>query len=118
MRSSLPTHSRVRSRPNQAVDASVAGTAHILLAFVALVFFGLGGMYIFAVNERAVYGYDMRTLEQELTTLKKDNARLRLDEARGKSLTTVESGSANLRMERADPGLELMIERPGSVAYR
>lgn len=89
-----------------------------MLLVGAALFFVLGGMYIFAVNERAVYGYDIRTLEKEIAQLKKDNAELRLHEAEGRSLTRVETGSATLRMEVASPSRELTVTGPGSVAYR
>lgn len=92
--------------------------SHSALLFVMAIVFVLGGMYIFAVNERAVYGYDIRTLEKEIGILKKQNAELRLREAEGRSLMKVEAGSVNLRMEKAVPGLQLVIEQPGSVAYR
>ncbi len=94
------------------------GVSHFPLLVVAAFFFVVGGMYVFAVNERAVYGYDIRTLEQELTVLKKENAALRLREAEGRSLTRVEAGSQNLRMERAEPTLQLTVERESPVAYR
>jgi hypothetical protein len=81
-------------------------------------FFVAGGVYIFAVNERAVYGYDIRTVEKELGVLKKENAELRLKEAEGRSLSKVEMGSTDLRMEKAVPQGELVIGKSGPVAYR
>lgn len=80
-------------------------------------FFGISGMYVFAVNERAVYGYDIRALEKELVVLKKENAQLRLREAEGRSLLKVEAGSATLRMEKADSAEQLTVEKDGPVAY-
>lgn len=116
---SLPTRVvNIRVKSNQSAEHSVAGVSRVFFAFIAASFFGLGGMYVFSINERAVYGYDMRTLEKEVAVLKKDNAKLRLDEARAKSLTTVEVGSTELRMERAEPSLELTLERPDTVAFR
>lgn len=107
-----------RRKLKPAVRTTVSGTSHFPLLFVAAFFFVVGGMYVFAVNERAVYGYDIRSLEQELATLKKENAALRLREAEGRSLTRVEAGSQNLRMERAEPVIQLTVERESPVAYR
>jgi cbb3-type cytochrome oxidase subunit 3 len=105
-----------KSRPSP--QFSLSGTSHFALLVVMALFFVTGGVYIFAVNERAVYGYDIRALEKELATLKKQNAELRLREAEGRSLSRVETGSVNLRMEKAVPVGELIIGKPGSVAYR
>lgn len=113
-------HSRriPRQEVGEKKSSWLEGSSQVMLLLGAALFFVLGGMYIFAVNERAVYGYDMRTLEKEITQLKKDNAELRLREAEGRSLTKVEMGSATLRMEVASPSRELVITGPGSVAYR
>ncbi len=105
-----------KSRPS--LKFSLNGNSHFALVVVMAFFFVSGGIYIFAVNERAVYGYDIRTLEKELGTLKKQNAELRLREAEGRSLNRVEQGSENLRMEKAVPQGEIVIGKPGSVAYR
>lgn len=93
-------------------------TVRLFLTLATLLCFGIGGAYVFAVNERAVYGYDIRNLETEIVSLKKANTDLRLQEAEGRSLLRVEVGSANLRMEKAEPSDQLMIKKSGSVAYR
>lgn len=117
MRFTSPTKVRHRAQPDKG-GAWLGEISHPSLVVVALLFFVVGGVYIYLVNERAVYGYDMRTIEKELVALKKQNAELRLQEAEGRSLVRVEDGSTNLRMERAIPTTELVIETPGSVAYR
>lgn len=110
--------SGVRRKLTTVTHWSVLGTSHLALLLIAAGCFALGGFYVFAVNERAVYGYDMRVLEQEITALEKENATLRLREAEGRSLARVEAGSATLRMERAEPDQELIIERGGPIALR
>lgn len=113
----IPTRGVCR-KPQSIGSWLVSGTSHMFLVLTVAFFFGVGGMYVFAVNERAVYGYDIRTLEKELTVLKKENAQLRLREAEGRSLLKVEAGSATLRMERADPIDQVTVEKSGPVAYR
>lgn len=94
------------------------GTSQFTLIVVALAFFLAGGLYIFSMNQRAVYGYHIRTVEKDLAQLKKKNAELRLQEAASRSLDRVEIGSQNLRMEKAVSTQELIISAPGPIAYR
>ena len=77
------------------------GAAHV--AVVALLALSLlsAGLYVYAVNRSAVQGYAIRTLEKDLKELKKANAELRVKEAEAKSLTRVEEGSTELRMEKS-----------------
>ena len=112
----IPTKGVCR-KPQSTRSWLVSGTSHVFLVLAVTFFFGISGMYVFAVNERAVYGYDIRTLEKELNVLKKENAQLRLREAEGRSLSKVEAGSATLRMEKADPTGQLTVEKDGPVAY-
>ncbi|MFZ1654245.1 MAG: hypothetical protein WBO92_04635 [Candidatus Moraniibacteriota bacterium] len=79
-----------------------AGAAHV--AIVVLLSFSLvsAGLYVYAVNRSAVQGYAIRTLEKDLKELKKANAELRVREAEAISLTRVEAGSLDLRMEKAE----------------
>lgn len=79
-----------------------AGAAHVaVIALLALSLFS-AGLYVYAVNRSAVQGYAIRTLEKDLKELKKANAELRVREAEAKSLSRVEEGSNELRMEKAD----------------
>lgn len=110
--------SRLRWKSHPSLQQTRSGKSHFLFLLVVAFFFVTGGMYIFAVNERAVYGYDIRGIEKELAKLKKENAQLRLQEAAGRSLSRVEAGSMQLRMEKAVPQGELVIGRLGPVAFR
>lgn len=109
---------RLSGKSHSSTRPTRSGNSHFLFMVVVAFFFVAGGMYIFAVNERAVYGYDIRGIEKELAKLKKENAQLRLQEAEGRSLTRVEAGSNMLRMEKAIPQEELVIGRSGPVALR
>lgn len=113
-----PSGSSLSRKSRPSLRLSLNGTSHSALLSVMALFFVTGGVYIFAVNERAVYGYDIRVLEKELVVLKKENAELRLREAEGRSLNRVETGSTNLRMEKAVPVGELIVKKAPSVAYR
>lgn len=81
---------------------SYVGAAHIaVIALLALSLFS-AGLYVYTVNRSAVQGYAIRTLEKDLKELKKANAELRVREAEEKSLSRVEEGSNELRMEKVD----------------
>lgn len=92
-------------------------SAHI--AVVALLALSLlsAGLYVYSVNRNAVQGYAIRTLEKNLKELKKTNAELRVREAEAKSLSRVEAGSLDLRMEKAEI-TTVLNARSNSVASR
>jgi|GEM_PF-4518404 len=97
-------------------------TAHMASAHVAVVaLLGLSllaaGLYVYSVNRSAVQGYAIRNLEKGLKELKKENAELRRREAEAKSLSRVEAGSSDLRMEKADITVVLNA-RSNAVALR
>ncbi|MFA9262268.1 MAG: hypothetical protein ACEQSB_02825 [Undibacterium sp.] len=94
-----------------------AASAHIaVVVLIALSLFS-AGLYVYSVNRSAVQGYAIRTLEKELKELKKTNAELRLREAEAKSLTRVEAGSVDLRMEKAEI-TTVLNARTNAVAFR
>jgi hypothetical protein len=94
-----------------------AAGAHV--AIVALLALSLlsAGLYVYSVNRSAVQGYAIRTLEQELKTLKKANMELRIHEAEAQSLSRVEAGSFELRMEKAEASSIVNIQS-NAVAFR
>lgn len=94
-----------------------AGAAHV--AIVVLLSFSLisAGLYVYTVNRSAVQGYAIRTLEKDLKELKKANTELRVREAEAMSLSRVEAGSFDLRMEKAET-TTLITTRSNTVAIR
>lgn len=94
-----------------------AGAAHVaVIVLLALSLFS-AGLYVYAVNRSAVQGYAIRTLEKDLKELKKANVELRVREAEAKSLSRVEEGSNELRMEKADT-LSIVNLRKNEIASR
>ena len=48
----------------------LSGSAHMLVLAVLAALFVSGGGYLYSVNQNAVQGYHMRTLEKEIDVLK------------------------------------------------
>ena len=101
-------------RKRNGVHADMAHVAVVALLSLSLV---SAGLYVYAVNRSAVQGYAIRTLEKDLKELKKANAELRVREAEAKSLSRVEEGSNELRMEKADT-LSIVNIRTNEIASR
>lgn len=78
------------------------GSVHMFLLAVLTALFVSGGGYLYAVNQSAVQGYHMRTLEKEIDALKQKNAELRIAEADLRSLSRIESAEGELEMQKLD----------------
>ncbi len=98
------------------------GSVQMFLLTALTIFFVSGGGYLYSVNQSAVQGYHMRTLEKEINTLKQQNAELRITEADLRSLSRIEASQDALQMQRL--GNVKYIEQAseshaiGSVALR
>lgn len=97
--------------------SSHVGAAHVAIVGLLSLSLVSAGLYVFTVNQSAVQGYAIRTLEKELKGLKKENAELRVREAEVTSLTSVEAGSTDLRMEKAE-ALKVITAHSNTVAVR
>lgn len=85
----------------------------ILIALLAFV----GGAYLYFVNGSAVKGYQIKSIEKEINALKKENEKLRVDEAELNSLQYIEEASKNfINMAQSDQ--IVYIEEDGPVALR
>lgn len=103
--------------PSKGTRAELSGSAHVLMIAVMTALFISGGGYLYAVNQNAVQGYHMRTLEKEIDTLTQKNAELRITEADLRSLHRIEDASSQeLQMQKPDN--IKYIEEHGSVALR
>jgi len=102
-------------RKRNGVHADMAHVAVVALLSLSLV---SAGLYVYAVNQRAVQGYAIRTIEKELKELKKVNAELRVREAEAKSLARVEEGSVGLGMEKAEATTIITAQNRQVVAVR
>gem|GEM_PF-1926891 len=91
-----------RSTPLTAGRSELAGSVHMPLLSVLLVIFVIGGGYLYSVNQSAVMGYHLRTLEKEISTLKQENAELKISEADLRSLYRIEASGEELHMQKLD----------------
>lgn len=75
-----------------------------------------GLLYIYCVNQTAVKGIEIRRVEQEISSQKKNNEALKIREAELKSLYHIEQQSKELDM--VDCPNAKYLEENSSVAYR
>ncbi len=66
--------------------------------FVVAVFIAFSGIYLYFINSGAIKGYEMRQIEKEISSLKKESEELRIKEAELKSLYRIEESSRRLNM--------------------
>ncbi len=103
--------------PKGHARTELSGSVHLLLVGVLTALFVSGGCYLYSVNQNAVQGYHMRTLEKEIDGLKEKNAELRITEADLRSLHRIEETSAQ-ELEMQKPDTIKYIEQHGPVAIR
>lgn len=78
--------------------------------------FAIGGCYLYYVNRSAVQGYHLRTLEKEISTLKQENAELKISEADLRSLYRIEASGEELHMQKFDTVTYLEEREPAPLA--
>lgn len=83
---------------------------------MVVVFLFSAGNYLFSINQNAVHGYRIRTLEKEIAKLDTENSRLRVSEAEVRSLERTKEAGARMGMERATDVVS--VERLGTVAMK
>ncbi len=96
------------------LSGGLTGSVHIFMPVVLLVAFVVGGGYLYSVNQSAVQGYHMRTLEQAIDKLTEENAKLRIAEADLRSLYHIETAEAELGMQKLDGIIYLEAFGPAS----
>ncbi len=97
-------------------NIGLAGSVHMPLLIVLLTAFVVGGGYLYSVNQSAVQGYYMRTLEKETDMLKQENAELKIAEADLRSLYRIEASGEVLQMQK--PDTIIYLEEHGPIALR
>ncbi len=85
------------------------------LVIIAMFLFSAGN-YLFSINQNAVHGFRIRTLEKEIAKLDKENGELRIYEAEIRSLEKTKEAGARMGMERAVD--VILVERSGVVAMK
>lgn len=103
-----------RKRRMGAETVSFSGAVHPAVLAAVFLFFISGVAYLYAMNRGAVQGYETRTLEREISELKKENAKLKLSEAEVLSLSRIEESSRNREMVPVES--IRTIENRGSIA--
>jgi hypothetical protein len=107
----------VSLKPKGGHRAELSGSVHLFVVAILTAVFVSGGYYLYSVNQSAVQGYHMRTLEKEINTLKQKNAELRIAEADLRSLHRIEEvSSQELQMQKLEN--VKYIEERGPVALR
>ncbi len=87
------------------------------MGFVVILFlFLVGGGYLYSVNQNAVQGFHMRTLEKEINALKEENAQLQIDEADKRSLARIEEVVSQESMQKVSE--VKVINEDGPIALR
>ncbi len=89
-------------------SGELSGSVHVLLVSVMTALFVSGGCYLYSVNQNAVEGYHMRTLEKEIALLEQKNAELRIVEADLRSLHRIEEVTSQ----------ELEMQKLQNIKYR
>lgn len=80
-------------------------------------FFVSGGVYLSSINQTAVEGYRVRSIEKEVADLEKQGAELKIHEADLRSLANIEGASQDLSMRKLDANV-IYLEERGPVALR
>lgn len=83
---------------------------------VVAVFLASAGNYLFSINQNAVHGYRIRTLEKEIAKLRDEKNQLDVRVAEERSLDRTKEVSSRLGMERTTDVVS--VERLGAVAMR
>ncbi|MFA5777387.1 MAG: hypothetical protein WC906_03035 [Parcubacteria group bacterium] len=106
---------RVAKRKTNTEKTNIKGFANSTFLIVALLAISAGA-YLYSINSSASKGYQMRQVEKEMQSLKKDNENFKIKEAELKSLYHIEESSKNLNME----GLKNIsyIQETGPVAMK
>lgn len=109
---------QIRLNPSVAEEKQpqigLAGSAHTCMLSIVLVLFVAGGCYLYSVNQSAVQGYHLRTLEKEISRLEQDNAELKISEADMRSLYRIEGSEEALRMHPLESAIYLEEREPAA----
>ncbi|MBI2439512.1 MAG: hypothetical protein HYV45_02850 [Candidatus Moranbacteria bacterium] len=92
-------------------QSRLAGSVDVLALGVLLMLFVMGGGYLYSVNQTAVHGYQVRSLEKELHALQQENTELAIREADLRSLHRIEASTSELRMQKAEATIYLEARR-------
>lgn len=86
-----------------------------LAVFTSVVVFGVG--YIVAMSNVSTKGYEMRSVERDIVTMKEDNQKLRLEIAQHRSLHSIQNRIATIGLVPVE-GITYVSLEGTSVAQR
>lgn len=101
----------------KAVKSQSTRMGNVTLNFlVAALVCVLGVFYIFEINNMATKGYEIKALENQMGVLKKENEKLKIQEAELKSMYNIEEKTKDLNM--VVPKDVSYLNLPGDVAMK
>lgn len=104
-------------RQKKGSQPGLVGSVHMLLLGSLMVIFVIGGGYLYSVNQSAVQGYHLRTLEKEIGKLRQENSELKISEADLRSLYRIEAMGEELNMQKSDTVTYLEEREPASLSF-
>ena len=102
-------------RKTNTEKANIKGFINSTVLIIALLIVS-AGIYLYSINSSASKGYQMRHVEKDIDSLRKENENLKIKEAELKSLYHIEESSKNLNME--DLKNVSYIQETGPVAMK
>lgn len=112
------------SRARQKAPGENMGTGRSRSS-IGTVFGGLLGVltlaaYVWSINQTAVQGYAVRSIEKEIADARTENQKLRIEEAELRSLDRIESAKDRLRLTDMPPGTPdvTYVDANGPLALR
>ncbi|MFH0969281.1 MAG: hypothetical protein V1804_02130 [Patescibacteria group bacterium] len=106
---------RDTKRKTNTEKKNIKGFINSTVLIVALLFIS-GSIYLYSINSSASKGYQMRQVEKDIQSLRKENENLKIKEAELKSLYHIEESSKNMNM--GDLKNVSYIQETGPVAMK
>ena len=93
----LPRRFAAKNRINKkTVSQKIRESKKVTAAFIVVLFFVVGLLYIFQINGVATKGYDIREYEKRLEDLKRENQKMMIVAAELKSMQILEKKAGEL----------------------
>lgn len=111
------SHARpsLRQEAAKQIQEHRTGMKGVMVFCIAMVLV-CGGAYLYSINKVAVKGYAIRSTERQLSELKQENNKLRIQEADLRSLYRIEETGKRLNMFESQD--VRYIEETGPIAFR
>jgi len=92
---------KIKRKPIVATESAPKRKAGFINPVFVVAFFGIlaGLFYLYSINQSAVRGFQVKEVEKEIASVKKNNEKLKIKEAELKSLYHIEESTKSLNME-------------------